>query len=65
MRLNQWLQKYSVTQRAFAEKIGVTQGRISQICAIGTDSLSMAAKIEEATGGEVPAQECRQIEATP
>ena len=63
MRIGEWLQKHSVTQRAFAEKIGMTQGRISQICASGTDSLSTARKIETATDGEVTTGECMKIEA--
>ncbi len=62
MRITEWLQKTGMTQRAFAELIGVTQGRVSQICASGTDSLSTAAKIEKATGGEVSASECRKVE---
>lgn len=63
MKLADWLQINGITQRAFAEQIGVTQGRISQICAAGTDSLSTASKIEEATQGAVTATECRQVSA--
>lgn len=63
MRISQWLEKQGMTQAAFAFRIGVSQGRISQICASGTDSLSMAARIEQATGGEVTTDECRRIEA--
>lgn len=61
MRLTDWLKKYGVPQRAFAARIGMSQGRVSQICAVGTDSLSTAAKIEAATDGEVTVEECQQI----
>ena len=63
MRISEWLEKQGMTQAAFAARIGVSQGRISQICASGTDSLSTAARIAQATGGEVTADECRRIEA--
>jgi DNA-binding transcriptional regulator YdaS (Cro superfamily) len=63
MRISEWLTKEGMTQRAFAARIGVSQGRVSQICALGTDSLSMAARIVRATRGEVTADECRRIEA--
>ena len=54
MKLSDWLAKEGMTQQAFADELGVTQGRISQICARGTDSLRMATKISEITNGEVP-----------
>jgi DNA-binding transcriptional regulator YdaS (Cro superfamily) len=63
MRISDWLEKEGMTQAAFAARIGVSQGRVSQICALGTDSLRTAAKIERATGGEVTCDECRRIEA--
>lgn len=63
MRISEWLDKQGMTQAAFAARIGVSQGRISQICAVGTDSLSMAAKIAEATRGQVTVEECQRVEA--
>lgn len=54
MKLPDWLAKEEMTQQAFADLLGVTQGRVSQICARGTDSLRMAQKISEVTNGEVP-----------
>ena len=62
MRITQWLQKEKMTQAAFAERIGVSQGRVSQICASGTDSLRTAARIVRATNGEVSAAECSRRE---
>lgn len=54
MKLSDWLAKRGMTQKALGELLGVTQGRVSQVCARGTDSLRLATKISEITDGEVP-----------
>lgn len=53
MQLSKWLDDNEIGQADFGDRIGLTQGRISQIAKIGTDSLSTALLIEQATGGEV------------
>ena len=63
IRLAKWLKDNKISQRAFGERIGLTQGRVSQICLHGTDSLRMAKKIAEATQGEVAVEDCRSPEA--
>lgn len=58
MRLGDWLQKHGFTQKAFADAIGVTQGRVAQLCKGGENPpISLIAKIEAATGGDVTAQD--------
>jgi DNA-binding transcriptional regulator YdaS (Cro superfamily) len=57
MQLSEWLRSTKTAQAALARRIGVTQGRISQIAAEGTDSLSTAALIEEVTKGAVTMRE--------
>jgi len=63
MRLADWLAKEGMTQQAFADLIGVTQGRVSQICLYGTGSLATAAKIVDACNGEVSFDELAEQEA--
>lgn len=63
MRLSDWLAKENMTQQAFAELIGVTQGRVSQVCSRGTDSLRLATKISDITNGEVPPDDVMHEEA--
>lgn len=53
MRLGAWLAEKGVTQDAFAEKIGVTQGRVSQIVKGALPSLDLARRIKAATDGDV------------
>lgn len=53
MTLTEWLATHEVRQAAFAEKVGLTQGRISQIAANGTRDMPTAMRISDATGGEV------------
>lgn len=56
MRLADWLKtrkQRGMTQDAFARRIGVTQGRVSQIAIRGTSDLKIALAIREATDGEV------------
>lgn len=55
MKLEHWLQtrKPRMTQDAFGMKVGLTQGRISQIVKNGTTDLATALRIQDATGGDV------------
>ena len=53
MKLAEWLKRTGTTQAAFAEAIGVSQGRISQIVAGDAPSLEVAIRIEKATKGRV------------
>lgn len=57
MKLRQWLSEHKdVTQTEFAARIGVSAGYVSRLCDDKdgvTPSLQIAAKIQEATGGEV------------
>ena len=59
MQLADWLKKpdNKMTQSAFGEKVGVTQGRISQIALKGTRDFVMIRKIVRATSHEVTADE--------
>lgn len=57
MKLAEWLDKNGVTQADFGARIGVTQGRVSQICINGTDSVSITDKIVKETGGAVRRQD--------
>jgi transcriptional regulator with XRE-family HTH domain len=63
MRFPEWLKQSGMTQEAFAAKVGVTQGRISQIIQGKPPSWKLAAKIKEATGGEVSADDFLALEA--
>lgn len=58
MRLSEYLSKTGETQEAFGKRIGVTQGRVSQILANGTHSIAIALKIERETDGDVTVAEC-------
>lgn len=53
MRLSDWLDQNDITQKAFAKRLGLTQGRISQVCTGGTDSLRLANRISDETSGQV------------
>lgn len=53
MRLEIYLEQTRQTQDAFARKVGLTQGRISQIIRGGTNDAKTARTIERATGGQV------------
>ena len=55
MTLRDWLKSNNITQGAFADRIGRTQGRVSQIIAKGTDSLTEGLAIERETSGMVKA----------
>lgn len=53
MTLAEYLKTTRTTQDALGLKVGLTQGRISQIVEKGTRDLATAKKIEDATGGQV------------
>ena len=57
MMLSEWLALNNVSQEDFGSRVGCTQGRISQICRNGTESLLMALKINKETGGAVSIEE--------
>lgn len=57
MRLDHWLDETDTTQADLAARVGLTQGRISQIIREGTNSILTARRISEATGGQVPVDE--------
>lgn len=54
MRLPDYLKAMNIRRRAFAKRIGVSPGRITQLCA-GNDwpSRGVAERIAEETGGAV------------
>lgn len=54
MTLSDYLKLYGIGQSAFAEKVDVTQGRISQILRGSPVPPDLAVKIETASGGHVP-----------
>ncbi len=53
MKLQAWLKKSGMTQAALAGRLGVSQGRISQLIAGDVPSLELALKIESLTKGAV------------
>lgn len=53
MTLGAYLETHGLTQEAFGRRIGVTQGRVSQIIRDGTDSIETARRIFEETDGQV------------
>lgn len=55
MKLAQWLKTRNprMTQDTFGMKVGLSQGRISQIIKNGTSDLATAIRIQDATGGDV------------
>lgn len=62
MKLADWLSAPGLkrTQDDLARKVGLTQGRISQIAAEGTTDINTALAISEATGGEVTLDDLRK-----
>jgi DNA-binding transcriptional regulator YdaS (Cro superfamily) len=60
MLLKAYLEKHKLSQKEFAEQIGVTQGAVWQWLKGETKVRpSLFDKIEEATGGEVTRQDLR------
>ncbi|MBP7619326.1 MAG: helix-turn-helix transcriptional regulator [Gemmatimonadales bacterium] len=53
--LLQYLKRHGLTQAAFADRAGLSQGLVSRLCRRElTPSLRRAAHIERVTNGEVP-----------
>lgn len=53
--LKQYLDAAKITQSAFAEQIGVSQGTVSKLCSnLASPSWRVAALINKETGGAVP-----------
>jgi 3,4-dihydroxy 2-butanone 4-phosphate synthase/GTP cyclohydrolase II len=57
MDLSRWLERTGMTQAELARRLGITQGRVSQIVAGAAPSLELAVRIEGLTGGRVRASE--------
>jgi 3,4-dihydroxy 2-butanone 4-phosphate synthase/GTP cyclohydrolase II len=57
MKLARWLDRNEITQAELARRLGITQGRVSQILAGAAPSLDLAIKIEAVTTGKVLARE--------
>jgi transcriptional regulator with XRE-family HTH domain len=53
MQFAEWFRSSGLTQQAFADRVGVTQGRIAQLLDGDAPSLALAIKIMDATGGAV------------
>ena len=53
MKLSEWLANSGVSQSELARRLGVTQGRVSQLVAGALPSLDLANKIAAATGNKV------------
>ena len=57
MKLSEWLANSGTSQSDLARRLGVTQGRVSQLVAGALPSLDLAIKIAAATGNKVRAQD--------
>ncbi|MCA3556280.1 3,4-dihydroxy-2-butanone-4-phosphate synthase [Aestuariivirga sp.] len=57
MKLSEWLINSGMSQSELARRLGVTQGRVSQLVAGAQPSLDLANKIAAATGNKVRAQD--------
>ena len=57
MKLSEWLVNSGTSQSELARRLGVTQGRVSQLVGGALPSLDLANKIAAATGNKVRAQD--------
>ena len=57
MKLADWLKRTGMTQGALAERLGISQGRVSQLAKGATPSLELALKIARVTDGAVTARD--------
>lgn len=57
MKLSEWLANNGVSQSELARRLGITQGRISQLAAGAQPSLELANRIAAATGNKVGPQD--------
>lgn len=62
MQLARYLDENKITQGVFADQIGVTQGRVSQLVRGAWLSRDLAAKIKAATNGAVTADDFLIVE---
>lgn len=63
MKLAQWLKEQGVTQTEFAERIGVTSGYVSQLCAdMVWPGRKVATEIARATRDAVTANDFARVE---
>jgi DNA-binding transcriptional regulator YdaS (Cro superfamily) len=56
-----FLAKTGIKRSAFARQIGVTPGRVTQICNGEHPSLTVAAAIERVTAGEIKAADLARV----
>jgi transcriptional regulator with XRE-family HTH domain len=62
MKLSEYLSTRRITRRDFAARIGVSNGRITQLCdGSGWPSREVAEKIAVETGGDVTADDFLRI----
>ena len=61
MKLSEWLANNSTSQSDLARKLGITQGRVSQLVAGACPSLVLAMRIAAATGDKVKPQDFKDI----
>ncbi len=64
MKLSDWLANTSTSQSDFARKLGVTQGRVSQVVAGERPSLELAMKIAGATSNQVRPEDFEDMRMT-
>ena len=64
MKLSDWLANTSTSQSDFARKLGVTQGRVSQVVAGERPSLELAMKIAGATSNQVRPEDFEEMRMT-
>jgi 3,4-dihydroxy 2-butanone 4-phosphate synthase/GTP cyclohydrolase II len=64
MKLSEWLANSAISQSELARRLGVTQGRISQLVAGEQPSLDLAMKIAVATQNQVRPQDFKDIRMT-
>ena len=53
MKLSEWLTNSGTSQSELARRLGITQGRVSQLVGGAQPSLELANKIAAATGNKV------------
>lgn len=63
MQLGAFLKKFGKTQGEFANEIGVTQGRVSQLLQGDDPSIKLIRKIKIASGGKVTERDWVKAEA--
>lgn len=64
MRLADWLANNNISQSELARRLGITQGRVSQLVAGAQPSLDLAVKIAGVTGGKVRPQDFGEQDMT-